>query len=260
MHARQRTLADTMALTPDGSVAELAPKPGVTDLVPERAGTGLTSRRCVSLRCRRDAETGALQPRLAAARSLLCGHCRDRLDQQLRNLPDLYVEMEQSLNAAVQTNERVSGGRTPGIPLSPRTVEVRAAIRGVLASWAQLVVDERKVSRPIRNVAGMAEFLRRHVDWLGAHPVAAEISSEIGELVAAASQLVHTEASWRVVVAKCSDPECAGDLVAWMRPFDSNLPSEIKCTHNRDHAWPAHRWGSLRRYLNGVARPEKDSA
>jgi len=247
VHARQRTSAET--LTPDGTVAELAPKPGITDLVPERAGTGVTSRRCVSLRCRRDAETGALQPRLAAARSLLCGHCRDHLDQQLRNLPDLYVEMEQSAGGA-------RTGRTPGVPLSPRTVEVRAAIRGVLASWAQIVVDERAVSRPIRNVAGMAEFLRRHVDWLGAHPAAAEISSEIGELVTAASQLIHTDASWRVVVGKCADPRCGGDLVAWMRPFETSQPSEIRCTLNRDHAWPAQRWGSQRR----VARQDKDSA
>lgn len=184
MHARQRT------------DAAMAPSPGVTDLVPERAGTGLTSRRCVSPRCRRDADTGTSQPRLAAARSLLCGHCRDRLDQQLRNLPDLYAELEQSINA--------SRRRTPGVPLSPRTVEVRAAVRAVLASWAQLVVAERKVTRPVRNVVGMAEFLRRHLEWLGAHPAAAEIAGEVGEVVTAATQLSHADASWQAVVGKCS--------------------------------------------------------
>lgn len=223
MHARQRT--ETLTAEP---------APVIVDVVPERAGTSLSARRCVSLRCRRDTETGALTPRPAAARSLLCGHCRDDLDQRLRNLPDLYVAMERS-------------GRTPGVPLSPRTVEVRAAIRGVLASWAQVVVDERAVSRPIRNVAGMAEFLRRHVDWLGAHPAAAEIASEVGELVTAASELIDSDASWRVVVGKCADPRCTGDLVAWMRPFATAEPSEITCTQNRDHAWPAPGWESRRR-------------
>jgi hypothetical protein len=67
--------------------------------------------------------------------------------------------------------------------MSPDVVEARAAIRGVLATWAHLVVTGRATPRPARSVAGMAEFLRRHADWLGAHPAAAEIVGEIAGLV-----------------------------------------------------------------------------
>lgn len=115
-------------------------------------------RRCAAPHCR-----GA-----ADLRSRLCGACHDRLAEQLRELPARYAALDH--------------GRPPGTPLPPRAVEARTAIRGVLASWAYLVVNGRVVPRPVRSVAGMAEFLHQHIDWLGAHPAVAEIAGEIAEL------------------------------------------------------------------------------
>jgi len=103
----------------------------------------------------------------AALRSRLCAACRDALAAQLRDLPARYAALDQ---------------RTPGTPLPPHAVEARSVIRGVLASWAHVVVNGRAVPRPMRSVAGMAEFLHRHIDWLGAHPAVAEILGEIAEL------------------------------------------------------------------------------
>ncbi len=114
-------------------------------------------RRCAAPHCRHT----------AALRSRLCAPCRDELAARLRDLPTHYAALDQ---------------RTPGMPLPSRVVEARSAIRGVLASWAHIVVNGRAVPRPIRSVAGMAEFLHRHVDWLGAHPAVAEIVCEIAEL------------------------------------------------------------------------------
>jgi len=105
----------------------------------------------------------------AALRSRLCTSCRDRLAAHLRELPERYAALDH--------------GRLPGTPMPPDVVDARAAIRGVLATWAHLVVNGRATPRPARSVAGMAEFLHRHVDWLGAHPAAAEIVGEITELV-----------------------------------------------------------------------------
>jgi hypothetical protein len=124
--------------------------------------------------------------RAALTRSRLCAPCRDGLAAHLRDLPDLYVSVEHS--------------RTPGTPLSTQAARARSAIRGVLASWAHLVVGGRAVPRPARLVTDMAEFLHRHVDWLGAHPAAAEIAAEIGDL---ATRLRH---------ACCA--QCAGELAA----------------------------------------------
>jgi hypothetical protein len=118
--------------------------------------TPTLTRDCVAAHC-----SG---PRPAATRSLLCASCRDQLDQHLRALSDLYAAMGQRST-------------------HPRAAELRAAVRGVLATWAHVVVDGRGVARPVRGVAGMVRFLRRHVDWLGAHPAATEIAGEIDELV-----------------------------------------------------------------------------
>lgn len=115
-------------------------------------------RRCAAPRCRR----------AAALRSRLCTHCRDQLAEHLSELPARYAALDQD--------------RAPGAPMPPHAVEARSAIRGVLASWAHLVVNGRALPRPVRSVAGMAEFLQRHIDWLGAHPAAAEIIGEIAEL------------------------------------------------------------------------------
>lgn len=103
----------------------------------------------------------------AALRSRLCAACRDDLAGRLRDLPAHYAALDH---------------RTPGTPLPPHAVEARSAIRGVLATWAYVVVNGRAVPRPIRSVAGLAEFLHQHIDWLGAHPAVAEILGEIAEL------------------------------------------------------------------------------
>lgn len=180
------------ALQP-GSTDEslLAAAPGVTDLAPEHNGTGLAARRCVSPRCRRDGTTGALTPRLAAARSMLCGHCRDRLDQQLRNLPDWYANLERAAG--------LRRPRTPGVPMSGQVVELRAVVRGILAAWSHAVVDERQVARPVRTIAGMAEFLRRNLEWLASHPAVAEFANGIGEAADAAAAV--TDAASRAVAS-----------------------------------------------------------
>jgi hypothetical protein len=104
----------------------------------------------------------------AILRSRLCAACRDGLADHLLDLPARYAALDR--------------GRSPGTPLSADVVDARAAIRGVLASWTYLVVNGRAVPRPARSVVGMAEFLHRHVEWLGAHPAAAEIAREIAEL------------------------------------------------------------------------------
>lgn len=65
----------------------------------------------------------------------------------------------------------------------------RAAVRGVLATWAHVVVTGRVVARPARSVAGLAEFLCRHIDWLGAHPAAAEFAAEVVGLVPVGREL-----------------------------------------------------------------------
>jgi hypothetical protein len=121
-------------------------------------------RRCAASRCHRTSRTG----------SRLCAGCRDRLAERLRELPARYGALAPS--------------RPPGVPPSAHAAEARSAVRGVLAAWAHVVVGGRTVARPARSVAGLAGFLHRHVDWLGAHPAAGEIADELGDLAARLSR------------------------------------------------------------------------
>jgi len=113
----------------------------------------------------------------------LCVPCQERLDRQLALLPRVYGELEVALVPAPDSGDRVTGNDRPGIPLNGPAVEARAAIRGTLASWADLIVEGRTVRLPLRTVPALAAFLRRHLGWLAVHPAADEAAAEIDTLL-----------------------------------------------------------------------------
>src|SRR5882757_3751329 len=85
----------------------------------------------------------------------LCVPCQERLDRQLALLPRVYGELEVALVAAPDSGDRVTGTARPGIPLNGPAVEARAAVRGTLASWADLIVEGRTVRLPLRTVPAL---------------------------------------------------------------------------------------------------------
>ncbi|SEO97676.1 hypothetical protein SAMN05216267_106327 [Actinacidiphila rubida] len=113
----------------------------------------------------------------------LCVPCQERLDRQLALLPRVYGELEVALVPAPDSGDRVTGIDRPGIPLNGPAVEARAAIRGTLASWADLIVEGRTVRLPLRTVPALAAFLRRHLGWLAVHPAADDAATEIDALL-----------------------------------------------------------------------------
>ncbi|TDC85748.1 hypothetical protein E1285_24705 [Actinomadura sp. 7K507] len=133
--------------------------------------------------------------------------------------------------------------------MSPAAAEVRTAIRTVLVSWAGLVTDERRLEPPPRDIRALSRFLCRHAEWLAAHPAAGEIVDEIGEITRAARKTAYPNGGGQVPVGDC--PNCEGDLVALIRRRDDPLPSEIVCTDFPDHTWPATRWATLARAIQG---------
>ncbi|MFI0481016.1 hypothetical protein [Actinomadura sp. 9N215] len=131
--------------------------------------------------------------------------------------------------------------------LSPAATETRAAIRTVLASWASLVADERRLNPPARDIGALARFLSRHAEWIASHPAAGEMVDEIGDLTRSARKVAYPNGAGRVRVGDC--PTCNGELVVLMRNRDDPLPSEIVCTTAPDHSWPATRWATLARKM-----------
>lgn len=122
----------------------------------------------------------------------LCPPCQERLDRQLALLPRVYGELEVALGTAPNSGDRVTGTARPGIPLNGPAVEARAAIRGTLASWADLIVEGRTVRLPLRTVPALAAFLRRHLGWLAVHPAADDAATEIDELLHGALRILRS--------------------------------------------------------------------
>jgi hypothetical protein len=133
----------------------------------------------------------------------LCVPCQERLDRQLALLPRVYGELEVALVPAPHSGDRVTGIDRPGIPLNGPAVEARAAIRGTLASWADLIVEGRTVRLPLRTVPALAAFLRRHLGWLAVHPAADDAAAEIDALLQRALQAVRTTRALHCTTTSC---------------------------------------------------------
>jgi hypothetical protein len=184
-------------------------------------------------------------PRVAADGLNLCWPHRDQLARNAIRAADVHAELLLQLTPMAGPGEMTSGTREHGLKLNPRAVEARAKIEQVLALWCKLVVDERGVQAPPGDVYALAEFVARNATWLAAHPLAGHCSDEVRELS-------HGE-PWRVAypngtrvrpVGMCPRQDCYGTVNAILRPSPA-LPSEVTCTENREHTWPAHRWLEL---------------
>ncbi|BBB00053.1 hypothetical protein RVR_6941 [Actinacidiphila reveromycinica] len=121
----------------------------------------------------------------------LCEPCQERLDRQLALLPRVYGELEATLVPAPDSGDRETGTARPGIPLNGPAVEARAAVRGTLASWADLIVEGRTVRLPLRTVPALAAFLRRHLGWLAAHPAADDAAADIDTVLRQALRILR---------------------------------------------------------------------
>jgi hypothetical protein len=186
----------------------------------------------------------------------LCRPCRDRLTGHLVSLPGLFAELEGALvPSAAGDLARRSGPARSGLPLNDLAVDLRSDIRGVLAAWVELVVEARRITAPDRTVPALTAFLRRHVDWLAAHPAAADVAAEIGDLARAARRAARRDRARRIQVGRCVEPSCTGTLTAVVRGRDTLLPATIACDVDGSHTWTSERWHALAKRLKpGAAR------
>ncbi|XRQ14259.1 hypothetical protein ACN3XK_26340 [Actinomadura welshii] len=166
----------------------------------------------------------------------------------IRNLPTLYDDcISRTGSGALRVIRNAPRKSTTADPMSAAAAEIRTSLRTVLASWARLVAEERRLEPPPRDMGALSRFLCRHAEWLAAHPAAGEIVDEIRELTRSARRTAYPTGGGRVSVGSC--PNCSGELVAHMRRRDDPLPSEIVCTTVPDHTWPATRWATLAREI-----------
>lgn len=185
----------------------------------------------------------------------LCRDCLDRTRKNLTALPGLYEECAYAIASARRDSvrEKVSGSQTPHNPLNEAAVEARTRIRSVLASWARVVVRERRLTAQRSDVQNVARFLTVHLDWLASRPVAADAVAEIDGLVGRALSVIDAGSSVRrIEIGECIEPGCGGTLVARVQVRGEG-PPEVGCDEG-EHVWWPHQWLLLRRSVEQAVR------
>jgi hypothetical protein len=204
---------------------------------------------CQSEGCVRD--RGAAQVRPSAGEGLrVCVECLNRLQRNLKAVPELYNCCEKVLATPPAKAERVSRSRSFGIALNVMAIDARDLLRSRLSSWSDLVVTERQCTAPARTIAAMASFLQLNAVWLCAHSAAPDVVSEIAEAVAMARQAAFPHWARKFRVGPCVERDCDGFLFAVIQSGERLLPSEVRCEADRDHVWPAYQWRELDRRVN----------
>jgi hypothetical protein len=139
---------------------------------------------------------------------------------------------------------RVSGGRPEGIRLNEAAVELRSVMASVLRSWADVVTDHRSGPGPASPEIGpVACFLTTNLDWLAAHPAAADFAGEVAALVAAADKVLNPDEGRRVELGRCLETDCERTIYASVRTGPEAPVHQVGC--DGGHTWQVHQWLQL---------------
>jgi hypothetical protein len=155
-----------------------------SSLAPHRDSFGT---RCANPRCHKG---GTPEP--VYGRQVICDYCTRRVERHLVELAGVFDDLGTVLavggNAAF---DKVSGSRTPPVPVRLEVADHREEIRSILVSWARLVVEERRLSQwPSNTVHDIAQFVSEHADWLACHPAAGDLCEEIARALGRAHGLL----------------------------------------------------------------------
>lgn len=187
-------------------------------------------------------------PRRAADGLRLCWLHRDQLARNALRAGVVHAELVLQLDPSGTGGQGVvvGGTRDIGIDLNPRAVEARDRIVGVLASWAEMIADERGFARPSRHPVQTAGFVADNATWLAAHVTAGDAFDELRELAYGEPYRVACPSGTRVrYVGPCPHGGCSGEVQAFLRLTSALTPSEVRCGDNKAHAWLPSQYLSL---------------
>jgi hypothetical protein len=165
--------------------------------------------RCIDKHCADGPpENGQPRPRWAQT-GLLCRRCADRLERHLAELP----AQAQQLRAVLSGPPR--GGRgenrptkgNPPVPLNLAAHDHLQHLTDTLASWAQLVIDERSLRGPdTPTIESLSRWLLAQIDWLITQPWVDDLADEMRDLTRVADGLTHARPGWHRLPVPC--PGC----------------------------------------------------
>lgn len=192
--------------------------------------------------------------------------CIGALDTRLASIPQLYAELAAVLEPSSSAAARVSGTRTPPLPLrlEPLSLQCRGGIVSILATWETDWRDRRGLARiparagreqlldSARILADVVTFLRAHLDWaVREHPAVEEFAGEVREIIGACRLALGLTGDLKRI------GQCPADLdgrtcgrVLYADPY----ADDINCDRCRTR-WHRSQWLLLGAVLAGSAAP-----
>lgn len=145
------------------------------------------------------------------ARQRVHNGCRQRMADNLRELPHLYRQLGDALTPGRRGGDGRSGTRTPPIPCNAEALELRArgGIEGVVGGWARDLCEREEWDVPAY------QSVQAVVDWSCAillanlgmicdeHEAVREIASELRQTVGQAQRITTGEKPPRRVPVSC---------------------------------------------------------
>ena len=175
-------------------------------------GTWCTTARCTTVQ---DTDN-TLHGRCADPGRRLCARCRDALLRDLAAIPELFRESEQYLQAGNSSGgpvQRLTGSRTPSMPVNDDALEARHEAVVRLAKWARIAVElTPSPTTPARTVAAMTAFLLQTADRLVALPAAGRLADEMASTATALRRLGGTGPAALLVLGHCLEPGCGAEV------------------------------------------------
>lgn len=191
--------------------------------------------------------------------------CLDLLAGDVTASARLHRELDAALVRPSRPDEGGAKRATSvGIALDDDAVNAREHIRVTLVGWIRVAQEECPASTgwPLDDVADMARWILRNLTWYAGRSWVDEMSRVFGETVDEAKRAVQPDRARRVEIAACpertTDDEgqdagpCTGTLFALIRPADSLLPCDIRCTTDQEHHWTADQWHALGRRVRSL--------
>lgn len=186
--------------------------------------------------------------------------CRFAVDHRLGQIPGLYTALAAVLEPGRAAGARVSGSRTPPLPvrLEPLSLRGRGGIITILATWETdwrerrglppftAHADREQLLAGEHAVDAVTMFLRAHLDWaITHHPAVDEFAGEVRDIVHECHRAIGALDN-HLKIGTCPGDDNTGE------PCGRKLYADPKATVIRcDHcnaSWPQDKW----LFLGGV--------
>jgi ribosomal protein L37AE/L43A len=190
-----------------------------------------TGRACDHRRLDRHGDLTWYCPYEADPDETFCGDCYDAVRTALKVLPEMYVQLRLSLDTATGAAEKVSGTKSPPLPLNVQVEALIDDIEGTLTDQLDALCQQRGWAPPPlpgargRRMGARAAWLLAHLPALVKSEAGADAGMELIDLARRGRQVLGLTNPPERKSVPC--PEC--DAVALIRHMGSDTVACAAC-------------------------------